>query len=341
LRVIVLVAGAVLAAALAACGTADQAGPGGATPASQGSRTGTRTPSAGAPAGGGTSATARAHVAAAGDAPPGFWYGTDSFAMAVTGTGPYNEPVIGVSYGGYVGMAGNWAHWQGCSGDLVWSAANASEAAANRSTYRKGIGTAVYWFMAGPGVDPNYDGRVAEARAWGQQQAGRALADIGSSVTYPVIWMDVELPGDAPRFTPAQDNGWNAVYTAPCSGQVKTQHIDPAVDRGVIDGFAGYLTAHSSYQAGVYSAPPVWTAIFGTGSAAQIPGLYEWTYTGNTSSLARHPAAWCLKNSSTCAHFFGGQHATGSTALMWQWSGGGGTSNGYGDFDQIDGARTP
>jgi len=24
---------------------------------------------------------------------------------------------------------------------------------------------------------------------------------------------------------------------------------------------------------------------------------------------------------------------------MWQWSGGGGVSNGVGDFDQIDGAR--
>ena len=23
-------------------------------------------------------------------------------------------------------------------------------------------------------------------------------------------------------------------------------------------------------------------------------------------------------------------------AVMWQWSGGGGTYNGYGDFDQID-----
>ena len=25
-------------------------------------------------------------------------------------------------------------------------------------------------------------------------------------------------------------------------------------------------------------------------------------------------------------------------ALMWQWSGGGGLSNGIGDFDQIDGS---
>ena len=245
--------------------------------------------------------------------------------MQVTGTGPYAEPVIGGSYGGYTGMAGNWAHWQGCGGGIVWSATNASQASTNLSTYHKGVGTGVYWFMAGPGVDPNYNGTVSEATSWGQQQAARTLADIGTGVKYPVVWMDVELPGNAPQFTPAPDNGWNAVYTSPCSGTVKTQHIAPAVDRGVLDGYAAYLTAHSSYKPGVYSAPPAWTAIFGTGSASKIPSLYEWTYTAASSSLAHHPSAWCLKSTSTCAHFFGGQHATDATALMWQWSGGGGS----------------
>ncbi len=28
-------------------------------------------------------------------------------------------------------------------------------------------------------------------------------------------------------------------------------------------------------------------------------------------------------------------------ALMWQWSGGGGSNNGHGDFHQIDASRTP
>ena len=281
------------------------------------------------------------HDVAGGDSPPGFWYGTDSFTMPVTGSGPYTEPVIGGNYGRYVGMAGNWAHWQGCGGKVVWSTTNAGQAAANLTSYHRGVGVAAYWFMAGPGVDPSYNGTVAEAQAWGQQQAARALADLNAAVNYPVVWMDVELPGNAPDFTPAPDNGWNNVYTSPCSGQVKTPHIAPAIDRGVIDGFASYLTAHSSDKPGVYSAPPAWTAIFGTGSASKIPGLYEWTYTANTSSLTHHPAAWCLKSTPTCAHFFGGQHSSDGTALMWQWSGGGGTSNGVGDFDQIDGARTP
>jgi hypothetical protein len=278
---------------------------------------------------------------ATGDSPPGFWYGTDSFTMPVTGTGPYKEPVIGGNYGGYTGMAGNWAHWQGCGGKLVWSATNARRASANLAAYHKGVGVGAYWFMAGPGVDPNYNGTVTQARHWGQRQAARALADLKSTVNYPVVWMDVELPGNAPDFTPAPDNGWNNVYTSPCSGRVATQHIAPSVDRGVIDGFASYLAAHSKDKPGVYSAPPAWTAIFGTGSASKIPGLYEWTYTQNTSSLTHHPSAWCLRGTSTCAHFFGGQHSSAKTALMWQWSGGGGTSNGVGDFDQIDGARTP
>jgi hypothetical protein len=280
-------------------------------------------------------------AAAAGDTPAGFWNGTDSWPMPVTGSGPYAEPLIGGAYGGYIGMVGNWARWQGCGGVLAWSQANLSQAAANYSTYHKGVGTAGYWFMAGPGVDPHYNGTVSEATAWGQQQAARALYDMHGSENYPVVWMDVEIPGNAPSYTPAPDNGWNTVYTSACSGKVKSSGIPAAVDRAVLDGFASYLTAHSSYKPGVYSAPGIWASIFGTGSSAQIPGIYEWTYTADTSSLANPPSAWCLKGTSTCAQFFGGQTSASSTALMWQWSGGGGSSNGVGDFDQIDGTRTP
>src|SRR5215831_15820838 len=82
---------------------------------------------------------------AAGGSPPGFWSGTDSFTMPVTGSGPYKEPVTGGNYGGYTGMAGNWAHWQGCGGKLVWSARNARQASANRTTYHKGVGVGAFW----------------------------------------------------------------------------------------------------------------------------------------------------------------------------------------------------
>ncbi len=274
-----------------------------------------------------------------GDSPTGFWYGTDSATVPVPGSAPYSMPVIGGAYGGYIGMTGNWANLAGCHKIVVWSAANSAQANTNYLVYHKGIGTGVYWFMGGPGVDPHYNGTASEAYAWGQQQAARTLYDIGHvHVTYPVVFMDVEIPGKAPNYTPAFDNGWNNVYTSACSGVIKQSGIAAAVDRADINGFAAYLTTHSSYKAGVYSAPSVWTSIFGTGAASLIPNTYEWTYVPATSSLSNAPHGWCLK-SGGCAQFFGGQTSSSKYALMWQWSGGGGIRNGVGDFDQIDANR--
>ena len=279
---------------------------------------------------------------AAGDSPPGFWYGTDSATVTVRGQAPYRMPVTGGYYGGYLGMAGNWASWLGCGKIVVWSGANSRQANINHTSYHKGIGTGVYWFMGGPGVDPHYDGTASEAYAWGERQAARTLYDISRlHVTYPVVFMDIEIPGHAPAYTPAGDNGWNTVYTSPCSGVARVSYIPAGVDRADLNGFAAYLTSHSRYQAGVYSAPDIWAQIFGTGAAASIPTTYEWTYESFTASLARHPSGWCLPGTSTCAHFFGGQTRSSKYALMWQWSGGGGSYNGYGDFDQIDNNRTP
>jgi hypothetical protein len=271
-----------------------------------------------------------------GDGPAGFWYGTDSWPVPVSGSAPYSEPSIGGAYGGYIGMTGSWSYWMGCHGGfLAWSATNSAQADTNYTTYHKGIGTAVYWFMGGPGVDPNYNGTAAEASAWGARQAARALADAaGEHVTYPVLFMDIELPGVAP----ASDNGWNDVYTSACSGVVKHSGIAAAVDRADFNGFFDYVTAHSKYKPGVYSASSIWTDIFGTGSAASIPHTAEWTYEPETASLSAAPSGWCLK-SGGCAQFFGGVTSSSSNALMWQWSGGGGVRNAIGDFDQIDAAR--
>ncbi len=271
--------------------------------------------------------------AADGDHPAGFWYGTDSWPISISGPAPYREPVIGGAYGGYIGMTGNWATWLGCGAKLAWSAANSAEANTNYTTYGKGIGTAVYWFMGGPGVDPHYNATTAEAYAWGRAQAQRTRYDIGHvAVKYPVVFADVELPGIAP----APDNGWNSVYTSPCSGRVKANFVPASLDRADFNGFWDYIKHNTSLTPGVYSEPGVWAQIFGTGSAAQIPHTDEWTYTDDTSSLTPAPSGWCLAGTSTCAHFFGGVNTSDPQALMWQWSGGGGTNNGFGDFDQID-----
>ena len=47
----------------------------------------------------------------AGDGPAGFWWGTDSWPVKVTGNPPYSMPYLGGAYGGYIGMTGNWAYW--------------------------------------------------------------------------------------------------------------------------------------------------------------------------------------------------------------------------------------
>jgi hypothetical protein len=270
-----------------------------------------------------------------------FWEGTDSWPITISGSAPYKTPGIGhdYGYGGYIGMAGNWAQEEGCHGQIAWSSTNSQQANVNYSTYHKGIGTGVYWFEGGPGVDPHYNGTTAEAAAWGAQQAKWTLAAVSKlQVIYPVIFEDVELPGIAP----APDNGWNSVYTSPCSGRVKESYVATSLDRAVFNGYADYITSNSQYKVGVYSAPGIWTSIFGTGPDSLIPNTYEWTYTGDTSSLSHLPdSQWCLYGTNTCAQFFGGQKSSSPYALMWQWSGGGGTRNGYGDFDEIDGSRTP
>jgi hypothetical protein len=272
------------------------------------------------------------------DGPSGFYYGTDSLPAAVTGTGPYYMPVLGSGYGGFIGMAGNWARTEGCkTGNFLnWSAANSAEANTNFTKYHGGIGTGVYWYMGGPGVDPHWNGTASEASKWGAQQAADTLSAMKSlKVTYPVVWADIEMPG----IEPAPDNGWNQVYSSPCSEHVIQQHTPANVDRAEFNGYASYITAHSTYKVGVYSSAPVWTSIFGTGTASLIPNTYEWTYLPETSQVSASSRAigWCLSGTKSCAQFFGGQTSASKYALMWQWSGGGGVTNSsHTDFDQID-----
>jgi hypothetical protein len=276
------------------------------------------------------------------DSPSGFVYGTDSWPATALLSNPYREPVLWGPYGGYIGMAGNWARTEGCkTGNfLAWSSTNSAEANENLSKNHVGIGTGVYWYMGGPGVDPHWNGTTAEASKWGAAQAEDALAAMKTlHVTYPVVWADIELPG----IEPALDNGWNSVYSSPCSEVKIRTSVPAAVDRAEFNGFASYLTTHSSYKVGVYSSAPVWNSIFGTGSDGSIPNTYEWTYLPETRTVSwstTEPTGWCLHDSKTCAQFFGGQTSSSKYALMWQWSGGGGYTNKYGwDFDQIDLSR--
>src|SRR5580693_4389910 len=211
---------------------------------------------------------ALAVAAQAGDSPAGFHFGTDSWPVSIPGKAPYTVPVTGGTYGGYIGMAGNWARVEGCkTGNfLAWSSTNSAQANTNYTKYHDGIGTGVYWYMGGPGVDPHWNGTQSEASAWGAAQAADALAAMKKlTITYPVVWADIETPG----IEPALDNGWNSVYSSPCSERVVQGSVPAAVDRADFNGFADYITAHSKYKVGVYSSNPVWTSIFGTSTYAK------------------------------------------------------------------------
>src|SRR6185437_12058276 len=64
-----------------------------------------------------------------GDAPPGFWWGSDSWPIPVSGSAPYSMHRLGGAYGGYIGMTGNAADWLGCGGQKHFNAFYAENAA--------------------------------------------------------------------------------------------------------------------------------------------------------------------------------------------------------------------
>jgi hypothetical protein len=288
--------------------------------------------------GGASAATTASEVTPANAS--GFIYGSDSWPVPIGSGNPLPMTHLSGSYGGYIGMAGNWARQEGCSTGnfLAYAPANGAEANSNYIHDKVGIGEGVYWYMGGPGVDPHYNGTTAEATKWGDAQAEWTLAAMKKiHVTYPVVWADIEYPGIAP----APDNGWKSVYTSSCSGVTKSGTVSSSVDRQEFNAYADYITSHSSYKVGVYSDAATWTAIFGTGTNSLIPNTYEWTYETETANLSQKPSGWCLSGEKTphCAVWFGGQTSGSKYALMWQWSGGGGVRNPYGDYDQIDEAR--
>jgi hypothetical protein len=265
---------------------------------------------------------------------PGYYYGTDSSAPTACGRGPYTEPVGTCAngtirpYGEYIGMMGSWLNWQGCStSGLAWNQANYNMANDNFVNYHTGLGAAGYWFAAGPGRDPQYNGTYAEAMAWGAAQAKQAISRLnGRFFAFRYIFFDIENNGTAP-----DENGWNTVWNGPCGGRIKASYIAPEVDYATFSGFRNYIDAHSPYLAGVYSAGGrsygSWTGIFGAG---QIKHTAEWTFTSEQSEL-NFPQGFSDSNAS--AQWFA--NAPAACQLMWQWSGGDGVLNGYGDFDQV------
>jgi Protein of unknown function (DUF4232) len=264
----------------------------------------------------------------------GFYSGTDSAAPQAcgNGSGPYTEPSGGCSkgsagmYGEYIGEVGSFMNWQGCTtAGLAWEQANYNMATDNVVKFSTGLGAAAYWFAAGPGRDPHYNGTAAEAAIWGQKQAQQALSDLGGKVfDFRYIFMDIENNG-----VPPDENGWNTVWNGPCGNTVKAEYIPANVDFATLTGFSGYINSHSSYLAGVYSSGGnwygSWAGIFGN---AKLSNTAEWTFTNEQAQLD-FPNGFSGSHAS--AQWFSSEPA--ACDLLWQWSGGNGVLNGFGDFD--------
>lgn len=273
----------------------------------------------------------------AGDSPAGYVYGTDSaFPVRCHSSVPYLEP-NGIcskgtegNYGAYVGEAGSWANWQGCSTGRNWLQSNYNAAQAN-ATAGDGLGAAPYWFAAGPGRDPGYNGTTAEAKAWGAAQAKQLITHaLGNAYSLPYVVEDVENAG-----APPDENGWNTIWTGACSQTTSGSSIPAAVDFATFQGFRNYIEANSAYAPAVYSAGGggygSWSGIFGSGFTLKTTA--EWTFTEESTNVA-FPSGW--SNPYATALFFA--NAPGRCQFAWQFSGGNGDINQYGgDYDQING----
>lgn len=284
-----------------------------------------------------TRAALTSMTAAPGDSPAGYVYGTDSaLPLRCHSSVPYLEP-NGVcangtegNYGAYVGEAGSWANWQGCSTGRNWLQGNYNAAQAN-AIAGDGLGAAPYWFAAGPGRDPGYNGTTAEAKSWGAAQARQMIAHaLGNAYSLPYVVEDVENAG-----APPDENGWNTIWTGPCTQTQSGSSIPAAVDFATFQGFRNYIEANSAYAPAVYSAGGggygSWTGIFGSGFTLNTTA--EWTFTEESTHVA-FPSGW--SNPFATALFFA--NAPGRCQFAWQFSGGNGDINQYGgDYDQING----
>ena len=152
----------------------------------------------------------------------------------------------------------------------------------------------------------------------------------GDVLGFRYIFMDIENNG-----VPPDENGWNTVWNGPCGSTVKAEYIPANIDYATWQGFAAYVDQHSPYQAGVYSAGGdyygSWTGIFGS---EKLSNTAEWTYTNEEGQLT-FPGGFSSQHASP--QWFAGQPA--ACDLLWQWSGGDGVLNGYGDFDVADAAH--
>ena len=281
--------------------------------------------------------------AQAGDSPAGFNFGTDSWP---TSRSPARLPTVTRSWAATTAVTSAWSGtgraWKGArpGTSSTVSYSNRDQANTDYNTYHIGIGTAAYWYMGGPGVDPHWNGTY---RRSGQLGRAAGVADMLTAVKCAGHHVSGAVGGHRKaghRARPGQRLDQRVHLTVQREGQAELRPVDRGPRRvqrvrrlhhRALDVQGGRLLR--ALDLASRSSAPCRPSL--------IPNTYEWTYWPETSNLNAYPYAWRLSQgkSTLYAQFFGGQTYSSTFALMWQWSGGGGVRNGLGDFDQIDVAR--
>jgi hypothetical protein len=288
------------------------------------------------------------HPALAGDS-AGFFWGADGNAPSPnedsgnpckSSSRPYLEPWVTDPSGGCgkfgVDYGEIFAYWNipgfaSCGTGDAYNGTAIADAAANENGY--GVGPGGYYFAAGPGVDPHYDGSTNEAYNWGVTQGQYAVNNWSShpdisSAGLPIV-IDIEEGGT---------QGWADINKG-CSG-VTGGRPSTAVDRATINGIWGYI--NNGYYPAIYSTTGNWSTIFNGSSDGNFTDTMQWTAdwgSYGTGCAQYGPLVWtqtyldCGGQTSNSAAFFGGIDSGSNCTMAWQWAS---PDNRQKDYDQLD-----
>ncbi|MDA8394351.1 MAG: hypothetical protein M0T72_03760 [Candidatus Dormibacteraeota bacterium] len=244
----------------------------------------------------------------------GFWLGTDGSGPTVSGSAPYYEPYVDAYYGAYVGEIGGWWDMPGKSGCgyAHFLSANINAANVNLASYGYGVGAGAYWFMGGPGMDPNYGtygGSAKEAWTWGVLQAKAALSRYDSTrfspgFNFPVLFMDIEGQEDTAPYT----NGWNGVVASGTCHTLDGNGISYTVDRCTFNGFWDWLEYGSGATPG---------SLCDTGGSQALSLSATPSPEGVCCGPGQNPAPGAYSSHGYWSYTFGNQGAIKST---WEWT---------------------
>jgi len=238
-------------------------------------------------------------------------------------------------FGGYVAEDWTFTDQLGCTSGRAINSTDVFDANWNNQ-YLDGTayptGTALYYFMGGPGADPSYNASnpsASEAYNWGVNQGYDVWwiwDHYGPTVKDPVVFMDIENPGNGTY------EGWDEEVNS-CGYRTGTTPIPSSIDRQTFNGFWNEIYNNTGFWPGVYSSPSYWNYTFGTGSYGSIPNTYQWTSESDSGSPTPGPYGWC-QSGYGCASWFGG--VSGSYQAAWQFA-----VASSGDWDQFDSSNLP